>query len=69
MHAVYGYCRICAPRRRRVEVVGFVRAQNEEDRGEVDGLPVLGAVADLDRVIAAERIEDVLIALRPGSPS
>ena len=44
-----------------------MRAQNEEDRGEVDGLPVLGAVGDLGRVIAAEGIEVVLIALQSNS--
>ncbi|MEE3260061.1 MAG: sugar transferase, partial [Candidatus Latescibacterota bacterium] len=38
-----------------------------EDRGEVDGLPILGAVGDLGRLIAAEGIEAVLIALQSNS--
>ena len=49
------------------EIVGFVRAQNEEDRGQVNALPVLGVVADLGRIIATERIEVVLIALQSNS--
>ena len=49
------------------EVVGFVRAHNELERDEIDGLPVLGVKEDLGRVIAAERIEVVLIALQSNS--
>mgnify|MGYP003973574451 FL=1 len=49
------------------EVVGFVRAHNELERDEIDGLPVLGVEEDLGRVIAAERIEVVLIALQSNS--
>ena len=46
------------------EVVGFVRAHNELERDEIEGLPVLGVEEDLGWVIAAERIEVVLIALQ-----
>jgi exopolysaccharide biosynthesis polyprenyl glycosylphosphotransferase len=49
------------------EVVGFVRAHNELERDEIDGLPVLGVKEDLGWVIAAERIEVVLIALQSNS--
>ena len=49
------------------EGVGFVRAHNELERDEIDGLPVLGQEEDLGRVIAAERIEVVLIALQSNS--
>ncbi len=49
------------------EVVGFVRAHDEQERDEIDGLPVLGVEEDLGRVIAAERIEVVLIALQSNS--
>jgi exopolysaccharide biosynthesis polyprenyl glycosylphosphotransferase len=49
------------------EVVGFVRAHNELERDEIDGLPVLGVKEDLGRVIVAERIEVVLIALQSNS--
>jgi exopolysaccharide biosynthesis polyprenyl glycosylphosphotransferase len=49
------------------EVVGFVKAHNEEERGEVDGLPVLGEVKNLGGIIASEGIEVVLIALQSNS--
>ena len=49
------------------EVVGFVRAHNELERDEIDGLPVLGVKDELGRVIVAERIEVVLIALQSNS--
>lgn len=49
------------------EVVGFVRAHNELERDEIDGLPVLGVEEDLGRLIVAERIEVVLIALQSNS--
>ena len=49
------------------EVMGFVRAQGEEERDEVEGLPVLGEVGDLGSIIAANGIEVVLIALQSNS--
>jgi len=52
---------------REYEIVGFVRAHSEEDRPEVDGLPILGVVNDLSDIIERERIEVVLIALQSNS--
>ncbi len=52
---------------REYEIVGFVRAPREEERLAVDGLPVLGVVDDLARIIEQERIEVVLIALQSNS--
>ena len=49
------------------EVVGFVRAPSEESREEVDGIPVLGEVDDLGRIIADHHVEVVLIALQSNS--
>ena len=49
------------------EVMGFVRARSEEERDEVEGLPVLGEVGDLGSIIAANGIEVVLIALQSNS--
>ncbi len=49
------------------QIVGFVRAAGEEERGEVGGLPVLGGVDDLARLVLKERIEVVLIALQSNS--
>ena len=41
------------------EVVGFVRARGEQERGAIDGLPVLGEVGDLRTILAVEGIEAV----------
>lgn len=49
------------------EVVGFVRASGEEERSEVGGVPVLGAVGDLTRIIQEHHVEVVLIALQSNS--
>lgn len=49
------------------DIVGFVRAEGEEARDEVDGLPVLGRVGDLARLVFDRRIEVVLIALQSNS--
>jgi exopolysaccharide biosynthesis polyprenyl glycosylphosphotransferase len=49
------------------QVVGFVRARQDEGRTEVDGLAVLGGVSDLARIIAEHHVEVVLIALQSNS--
>jgi len=49
------------------EVVGFVRARDEEERSAVDGVPVLGEARDLSRIIAENHVEVVLIALPSNS--
>jgi exopolysaccharide biosynthesis polyprenyl glycosylphosphotransferase len=42
-------------------VIGFVNGQEEER--EIAGVPVLGAQADLARILAENRVDDVVIAL------
>ena len=49
------------------EVVGFVRARNEEERSAVDGIPVLGEAQELRSIIARNHVEVVLIALQSNS--
>ena len=49
------------------DVVGFVRARSENPRESVNGVPVLGEVRELDRIIAENHVENVLIALRSNS--
>jgi exopolysaccharide biosynthesis polyprenyl glycosylphosphotransferase len=49
------------------EVVGFVRARHQQEQSQVDGVPVLGPVQDLGRLIAEHGIEVVLIALPSNS--
>ncbi|MGB0603312.1 MAG: sugar transferase [Candidatus Latescibacterota bacterium] len=49
------------------QVVGFVMAAGEEERSDVDGVPVLGDLSDLARLVHNERIEVVLIALQSNS--
>lgn len=49
------------------EVVGFVRAPGEAAAAEVGGLPVLGEVEDLGRIIGQRGLKSVLIALRSNS--
>lgn len=48
-------------------IVGFVRARNEEVKGEVDGVPVLGGIEELRRIIEDNDIEIVLIALQSNA--
>ena len=48
-------------------VVGFVRPAAEAAKTAVDGVPVLGGVSDLSRLIAEHQIEEVLIALQSNS--
>ncbi len=49
------------------EVVGFVRAPGEPVVAEVGGLPVLGEVEDLGRIVGQRGLKAVLIALRSNS--
>ena len=49
------------------EVIGFVRAPGEAEEDSVEGLPVLGTVADLGRIIGQRGVEAVLIALKSNS--
>jgi len=49
------------------DIVGFVRAHGEEQRSEVDGVPVLGGIDDLGDAITRHGIEVVLIALQSNS--
>jgi exopolysaccharide biosynthesis polyprenyl glycosylphosphotransferase len=48
-------------------VVGFVRPADEAEKTTVEGVPVLGDVPDLSRLIAEHQIEEVLIALQSNS--
>ena len=49
------------------EVIGFVRAPGEAVVAEVGGLPVLGEVEDLGRIVGGKGVKAVLIALRSNS--
>ena len=49
------------------EVLGFVRAPGEAVLAEVGGLPVLGEVEDLGRIVGQRGVKEVLIALRSNS--
>jgi exopolysaccharide biosynthesis polyprenyl glycosylphosphotransferase len=49
------------------EVIGFVRAPGEVEEESVEGLPVLGTVADLGRIVGQRGVEAVLIALKSNS--
>ncbi|MEW6754153.1 MAG: sugar transferase [Candidatus Latescibacterota bacterium] len=49
------------------EVIGFVRARNEEPGVNLDGLPVLGAVQDLGRIATEHKVDRVLIALQSNT--
>ena len=49
------------------EVIGFVRAPGESEVDAVAGLPVLGQVPELGRVIGQHGVESVLIALKSNS--
>ena len=49
------------------QIVGFVMAAGEEARSDVDGVPVIGDLSDLARLVHSERIEVVLIALQSNS--
>lgn len=49
------------------EVIGFVRAARDESAQSVAGLPVLGSVEDLGRIIGQRGVESVLIALASNS--
>ena len=49
------------------EIVGFVRPGDEEQKTDVDGVPVLGDLSDLSRLIDAHQVEEVLIALQTNS--
>ncbi|MBI2505767.1 MAG: sugar transferase [Candidatus Latescibacteria bacterium] len=49
------------------EVVGFVRASDEEKRSAVGGVPVVGGVGELAGLIGAHHVEVVLIALQSNS--
>jgi len=49
------------------DIVGFVLAPDEEERVEVNGVPVLGGVGDLAQIIEEREVEAVLIALRSNS--
>ena len=48
-------------------VLGFIRARQEEEREAIDDVPVLSAIAGLDRVVADRDIAAILIALRSNS--
>jgi len=58
-------------RSRECEVVGFL-AENEEERGwRIGNRPVLGLLTDLESVVAAQRIDRVVVAIadrRRGMP-
>lgn len=49
------------------EVVGFVRTRHGDGPEEVDGVPVLGTVDDLRRVVEKHHVANVLIALQSNS--
>lgn len=49
------------------EVIGFVRAPGDAEVDVVEGLPVLGGVDDLGRIISQRSVESVLIALKSNS--
>ena len=49
------------------QVAGFVRCPREAERDDVAGIPVLGGVAELGRIIQENRIEAVLIALQSNA--
>lgn len=49
------------------DIVGFVVAPNEAEREEVSGVPVLGGVGALARIVSEREVEAVLIALRSNS--
>jgi exopolysaccharide biosynthesis polyprenyl glycosylphosphotransferase len=52
---------------RGYEVIGFVRAAGETAGESIEGLPVLGEVDDLGRIVGQRGVEAVLIALRSNS--
>jgi len=49
-------------------VVGYVDDDPCKQRTRIWGLPVLGTIADVPRVVRAERVEDLLVAM-PAAPS
>ena len=49
------------------QIVGFVSARDGGEKAEVNGVPVLGKVGELARIIDQNRIEVVLIALQSNS--
>ena len=51
----------------RYEVIGFARAPGDVEVDAVEGLPVLGGVDDLGRIIGQRGVESVLIALTSNS--
>ena len=48
-------------------ILGFVRARDEAEKQEVEGIPVLGSERELGRIVRENKVDAVLIALQSNS--
>ena len=55
--------KIAGHRELGLQLVGFLAGEDEANAGEVEGLPVLGRIDDVARVVEARRVEQVFVAL------